>query len=126
MLRGPGAAPAGRGPLARRLLAGALDRAVDAAASLELRGYGLDRPLVRRRVRSRHDRRLYLAGALVIAAAIAGKLAGADGFSAYPTLEASGGAPTVAVAVLVALSGLAPLAASERRPVGPAREVARA
>ncbi len=42
-LRGPGAAAVGRGPLARRLLAGTLDRAVDAAASLELRGYGLER-----------------------------------------------------------------------------------
>ena len=31
----------GRGVLARRLLAGSLDRAVDVAATLELRGYGL-------------------------------------------------------------------------------------
>ena len=31
-------------PLARRLLAGSLDRAVDVAATLELRGYGLDAP----------------------------------------------------------------------------------
>jgi energy-coupling factor transport system permease protein len=107
-LRGPGAAPAGRGPLARRLLAGSLDRAVDAAASLELRGYGLDRPARRRRVRSRHDRRLYLTGALLIVAALAGKVAGADGFTAYPTLEASSAAPTLALAVAVALSGFAP------------------
>jgi energy-coupling factor transport system permease protein len=40
-LRGPGAAPVGRAPLARRLLAGSLDRAVDVAATLELRGYSL-------------------------------------------------------------------------------------
>jgi energy-coupling factor transport system permease protein len=105
-LRGPAAAPAGRGPLARRLLAGSLDRAVDAAASLELRGYGLDRPASRRRVRSRHDRRLYVAGALLITAGIAGKVAGADGFDAYPALEASSAAPTVTLALLVALSGL--------------------
>ncbi len=43
-LRGPAAAPVGRAPLARRLLAGSLDRAVDVAATLELRGYGLDAP----------------------------------------------------------------------------------
>ena len=43
-LRGPGAAPVGRAPLARRLLAGSLDRAVDVAATVELRGYGLDAP----------------------------------------------------------------------------------
>jgi energy-coupling factor transport system permease protein len=105
-LRGPAAAPAGRAPLARRLLAGSLDRAVDVAASLELRGYGLDRPSRKRRVRSRHDRRLYLAGALLIAAGLAGKTAGADGFSAYPALEVSSAAPTVTVALLVAVSGL--------------------
>jgi energy-coupling factor transport system permease protein len=37
-LRGPGAAPVGRAPLVRRLLAGSLDRAIDVAATLELRG----------------------------------------------------------------------------------------
>ena len=35
--------------LARRLLAGSLDRAVDVAATLELRGYGLDAPRAARR-----------------------------------------------------------------------------
>ena len=86
-LRGPGAAAVGRGALLRRLLAGSLDRAVDVAATLELRGYSLEaaegrapkplplrRPLLRdrrRRARSR-DR---------------GKLLGADGFHAYPTIE---------------------------------------
>lgn len=43
-LRGPAAAPLGRAALLRRLLAGSLDRAVDAAATLELRGYSLTRP----------------------------------------------------------------------------------
>ena len=41
---GPGAAPVGKASLARRLLAGSLDRAVDVAATLELRGYSLDAP----------------------------------------------------------------------------------
>src|SRR4051794_37929987 len=41
-LRGPGAAAVGRASMARRLLAGSLDRAVDVAATLELRGYSLD------------------------------------------------------------------------------------
>ena len=40
-LRGPAAAPLGRAALARRLIAGSLDRSVDIAATLELRGYGL-------------------------------------------------------------------------------------
>ena len=42
-LRGPAAAPLGRAALIRRLLAGSLDRAVDVAATLELRGYSLTR-----------------------------------------------------------------------------------
>ena len=37
--RGPAAAPVSRPSLIRRLVAGSLDRAVDAAAALELRGY---------------------------------------------------------------------------------------
>ena len=72
-LRGPAAAPVGRTTLLRRLMAGSLDRAVDVAATLELRGYALEpprrHPLVaafsplRRgqssNKRSRYDRRFY-------------------------------------------------------------------
>ncbi len=137
-LRGPGAAEVGRAPLARRLLAGSLDRAVDVAATLELRGYSLEAP--RRRPRflaapwgqgqrrspghaSRFDRRFYLAGAAVLAVAIAGKLLGADDFHAYPTIQLGLGSATVAVSGLLALSGLAPLRRKPRRrpsPVSPA------
>ena len=115
-LRGPGAAPVGRASLARRLLAGSLDRAVDVAATLELRGYGLDAPRAkRRRVRSRHDARFYAAGAAVTLAAIAGKLLGADGFTAYPALHIGTSATTIALATLIALSGLTPLRRRPRR-----------
>jgi energy-coupling factor transport system permease protein len=113
-LRGPGAAEAGRSPLARRLLAGSLDRAVDVAATLELRGYSLDAPRARRRrAASRYDRRFYAVGAAVLAAAIAGKLLGADGFHAYPTVQLGLGAASLALSALLVLSGLAPL---RRRP----------
>ncbi|HXR30666.1 MAG TPA: energy-coupling factor transporter transmembrane component T [Solirubrobacterales bacterium] len=109
-LRGPGAAPVGRAPLARRLLAGSLDRAVDVAATLELRGYSLSAPPVEsRRVRSRYDSRFFFAGAAVSIAAVAGKLSGADAFSEYPTVEIGAGTATLALAGLVVLSGLAPL-----------------
>ncbi|HEX6456672.1 MAG TPA: energy-coupling factor transporter transmembrane component T [Solirubrobacterales bacterium] len=108
-LRGPGAAAVGRAPLARRLLAGSLDRAVDVAATLELRGYSLDAPRARNRSdRSRYDRRFYAVAALVLATAIAGKLLGADDFRTYPTLHVGLGPATIAVAAVVALSGLAP------------------
>jgi energy-coupling factor transport system permease protein len=128
-LRGPGAAPVGKAPLARRLLAGSLDRAVDVAATLELRGYSLEAPAAEGatrfprhgwrkryaagRPRSRYDRRFYAIGLAVLAVAIAGKALGADAFGEYPATEIGAGATTLAVSVVVALSGLAPL---RRRP----------
>ncbi|HEV2856998.1 MAG TPA: energy-coupling factor transporter transmembrane component T [Solirubrobacterales bacterium] len=113
-LRGPGAAPVGKAPLARRLLAGSLDRAVDVAATLELRGYSLEGPRVRtRRTSSRYDRRFYATAALVLVTAIAGKLLGADDFQAYPTVSIGLNFATIAVAAIVTLSGLVPF----RRPV---------
>jgi energy-coupling factor transport system permease protein len=136
-LRGPGAAPLGRAALARRLLAGSLDRAVDVAATLELRGYGLaasdtaqGRVLGRQaRVthetvrsprlppcvlallgpsRARHDRRFYAVGALLLFVGVAGKLLGADEFSVYPTVEVGVSAATLAVATAAVVAGLAP------------------
>jgi energy-coupling factor transport system permease protein len=120
-LRGPAAAPVGRGALARRLLAGSLDRSVDVAATLELRGYGLDPPPNPGRTRNKHviepvygsrsrfDRRLCAAGALIAAAAIAAKVAGADGFQAYPEIEVALGAEALALATLLVLAGFTPL-----------------
>lgn len=132
-LRGPGAAEVGRAPLARRLLAGSLDRAVDVAATLELRGYSLEPPRRRRfhgrslrlgqqkssANRSRFDRRFYLAAAAVLAAAIAGKLAGADGFHAYPTVQLGLNPTTLALSGLLVLSGLAPWRRTPRRAASP-------
>jgi len=119
-LRGPGAAPVGRAATARRLLAGSLDRAVDVAATLELRGYGLParrtgegrRPLSRRHRgaprRPRQDARFLAVAAALLAATIAVAAAGAAGFHAYPTVEIDTGAATLGFAALVALTGLAP------------------
>jgi energy-coupling factor transport system permease protein len=137
-LRGPGAAPVGRASLARRLLAGSLDRAVDVAATLELRGYSLDPPPIptgatffgpqggRKRFtrgghgrRSRYDRRFYVVGALVLSVAVIGKALGADAFGEYPATEIGAGMSTLAVAAVVALSGFAPL----QRPLGRVRSV---
>jgi energy-coupling factor transport system permease protein len=123
-LRGPAAAPVGRTALLRRLMAGSLDRAVDVAATLELRGYSLtatdaarggvlgwlDR-VTHKRVRSsrsRYDGRFYCVGATVLIAAILGMALGADSFRAYPTIEVGLGGGTVALSALVVLSGLAP------------------
>jgi energy-coupling factor transport system permease protein len=127
-LRGPGAAPVGRAAIARRLLTGSLDRAVDVAATLELRGYSLQPTKPQSSIvdfsplgwgkgdnrRSRYDRRFYLTGAIVLAAAIAGKLLGADSFSAYPTMELDLTPSALIVSAVAIVAGLAP----RRRPAG--------
>ncbi len=126
-LRGPAAAPLGRAALVRRLTAGSLDRAVDVAATLELRGYSITarprRSLARLSPpwgaktlnRSRYDRRFYATGAVVAIAAVAGKLLGADGFHAYPTVALGLEPATVVLSLLLVLSGLAPRRRSSTR-----------
>ncbi len=117
-LRGPAAAPVGRAQLARRLLAGSLDRSVDVAATLELRGYGL-RPAPgsagREMVRSRHNRRFYAVAIGILLLAVGGSLAGVGGFEAFPRVVIATDAPTGVLAGLFALTGLAPLRARRRK-----------
>jgi energy-coupling factor transport system permease protein len=86
-LRGPGAEPVGRAAMARRLVEGSLDRAVDVAATLELRGHSLAVRSRTRRDRSRDDLPLYLTGAAILAAGIGARLAGAGGFETYPLIS---------------------------------------
>lgn len=115
-LRGPAAAPLGRAALARRLLAGSLDRAVDVAATLELRGYGLRTPRApHARRRSRHDGRFYAVGLAVLTCAIAGRALGVGSFSEYPAIAIAGGAPTLGLCAAIVLAGLAPLRRRPRR-----------
>jgi hypothetical protein len=45
---------------------------------------------------------------VVLIAAIVGKSLGADGFSAYPTVEVGLGPATVALSALIVLAGFAP------------------
>jgi energy-coupling factor transport system permease protein len=127
-LRGPAAAPVGRGAFARRLLAGSLDRSVDVAATLELRGYGLPTAARRSgRERSRHDRRFWLAAAALCAVALSGRLAGAGGFDAYPQIDVAADGMTLVVAGATVLAGLVPLRRRKaRRTVMVRAEAARA
>jgi energy-coupling factor transport system permease protein len=126
-LRGPAAAPVGRAAFARRLLAGSLDRSVDVAATLELRGYGLGVSLPdRARGRSRYDRRFLIAGALLAVAAVAVKAVGAGDFEAYPEIEMAIDPATLALAAATAAIGLVPLRRVRRRARFPDAEVAHA
>ena len=82
--------PASRLALARAVTSGALDRAVDVAATLEVRGYGGGaKPARRRRPWSRHDL-AFAASALALGGARRGRGASAAGrrFEAYPRLLA--------------------------------------
>ena len=115
-LRGPAAAPIGRATLARRLIAGSLDRSVDIAATLELRGYGLG---VRQRM-PRHRREpgevaMLLSGLASLALLVAAGLAGVAGFDAYPQVRVDADGATLALAAAVALLPLVPFIPASAR-----------
>jgi energy-coupling factor transport system permease protein len=113
----PGAAPS-QVALVRAVAAGALDRAVDVAAALEVRGYGTARRPPRTRAPwSRHDLAFAAATALLLALAIGGRLAGAASFGAYPVLHGSGGAGAWALAAALSTAPLPPFL--DRRGVEP-------
>ncbi len=115
-LRGPGAAPVGRAALARRLVAGSLDRAVDVAATLELRGYAHGAPRSPRSAhRSRHDRRFLAAGLVIIATGLIGRAAGLGSFDAYPLVEMDIDPATLVLAASIPLVAAFPFATLARR-----------
>jgi energy-coupling factor transport system permease protein len=103
--------PAGRVTVARAALAGALDRAVEVAAALEVRGYSrAGRP--RRVVRpwSRHDLRVAAAAVLIAGAAMALKAAGAGWVEAYPRLHMALGGPELVLCAILIGAALLPFA----------------
>jgi energy-coupling factor transport system permease protein len=115
-LRGPGAASVGRAALARRLVAGALDRAVDVAATLELRGYAHGAPRSPRSARrSRHDRRFLVVGLAIAAAGLGGRAAGLGSFDAYPLVEVEVDPATIVLAAAIPLAAALPFATPRRR-----------
>ncbi len=103
-LRGPAAAAVGRAALIRRLVAGSLDRAVDVAAALELRGYARGaRARGGSRRASRHSWRFALAGIAILALGFAARAAGAGAFEAYPAISLGTGAATLALGAMLPL-----------------------
>jgi energy-coupling factor transport system permease protein len=92
----------GRLAVARAALSGALDRAVEVAAALEVRGYSVGgRPPRRRRPWSRHDLRVAAATAAVVAVAVAGKLGGVGAVEVYPRIDIAAGPPEALLCVLL-------------------------
>ena len=109
--------PASRLALARAVTSGALDRAVDVAATLEVRGYGGGaKPARQRRPWSRHDL-AFAASALILAAlGVAAALGGWETFEAYPRTLAPVGGGEIALAAALLLVALLPFA--DRRGIG--------
>lgn len=104
----PGTPPPRRAVL-RAVATNALDRAVDVAATLEVRGYGgLGRPRRTHVPWSRHDLAFAAATLAVLALSIGGRLGGVAGFHAYPRLSMGFGAGTVALAAAILICALAP------------------
>jgi energy-coupling factor transport system permease protein len=107
---GGGTGMAARTAVLRALSAGALDRAVDVAATLEVRGFGSRPP--RRAARhhrprepwSRHDAAFALAAAVVLALALGGRLGGIAAFSADPVLSAPVGPAELGLVAGLALA----------------------
>ena len=105
-LRGPAAAPVTRSSLVRRLVAGSLDRSVDAAAALELRGYAGNAPgRARKAPRSPVDAGFWLTAAAIWGLGAACVALGAVAYESYPSIEL--GLEPLGVALVLALPALA-------------------
>jgi energy-coupling factor transport system permease protein len=103
--------------LARALAAGSLERAMDTAAALELRGYALGPARAGREARpwSFDDLAFGVAAAAVVALAAVARLAGVATFDPYPLVHADAGALEAALAIALPAITLAPFARAARR-----------
>lgn len=99
---------ASRVQLLRATTSGVLDRALDVAAALEVRGYSQARRLPRARTSwSRHDLAFAASAASLVSLAIAAHVAGWEPFQAYPTVHVGAGRSVILVgALLLAVSWL--------------------
>ncbi|HEX4719973.1 MAG TPA: energy-coupling factor transporter transmembrane component T [Thermoleophilaceae bacterium] len=110
------ARPAPRTMVARAALASALDRAVDVAAALELRGYGSAvRPARVHRPWSRHDIRI-AAAALVLAVVVVGmRILGVGEFEPYPSPTMTMGPADLVLALVLVSAGALPFVGARAR-----------
>ncbi len=119
--RPDGGAAGVRGKLAvlRATVSGALDRSLDVAAVLEMRGYGTGgrRRRTSGRPRSRHDFAFLTAALALIGLAIAEAIAGIGAFHAYPLIGISLTPVALALAVMAPVLALVPFL--DRRGIEP-------
>ena len=109
--------PPSRVALMRAASSGVLDRALDVAAALEVRGYGsARRPPRSRRPHSRHDLEFGGSAVAVLGLAIVTRVADLAPFQAYPAMRAPAGASVLAVAGAILVCALLPFA--DRRGIG--------
>jgi energy-coupling factor transport system permease protein len=110
----PEGAPRGaraRVALLRAVIGGSLDRAMDVAATLEVRGFATARRAPRlSRPWSRHDIAFLGSAVAVLALSIFGRLGGAAGFDAYPGVHAPVSAATLALSLALLAAVLLPFA----------------
>jgi energy-coupling factor transport system permease protein len=106
--------PPSRLTLMRAACTGVLDRALDVAAALEVRGYGAARrpPAYRGGAGSysRHDVAFTAAAFVVVAVSIVARVSSAAAFSAYPELHVAAGAGAFLLAGVLVVAALAPFA----------------
>lgn len=105
----PGPAPS-RVALLRATAAGLLDRALDVAAALEVRGYGSARRPAPgpRRAWSRPELAFAASAAVILALTVLGRIAGAAAMNAYPRLHVPVTVASLGLAVGVWLAALCP------------------
>jgi len=101
----------GRVAVMRAVATSALDRAVDVAATLEVRGYGA-RAAARRGHTpwSRHDAAFVASAVVLVALVVLARAAGVAAFTAYPSLSAPVGPAEAGLAVAVIVVAWLPFA----------------
>jgi energy-coupling factor transport system permease protein len=108
--------PPGRARVLRASLAGALERAVDVAAALEVRGYAGGRRAARWHARwSRHDSGALVSASLIAATAIGARIAGVGAYTAYEKVHVAAGAPELLLACSLVAFALLPFAGGRAR-----------
>jgi energy-coupling factor transport system permease protein len=115
----PAGAPRGaRAALIGAVVAGSLDRALDVAATLEVRGFAAAPRAPRmQRPWSRHDLAFAASAAAVLALALLGRLTGLAAFTAYPLLHVTLSAGLLALCAALVLTALLPF--GDRRGIEP-------